>query len=77
MVSVMDLARAPRRAPLTARKKGSGYENENATDRNLDPRLIAIYCCRSERARQQTNFIQLGKISIFAMPASHCSSNSN
>ena len=23
----MDLARAPRRAPLTARKKGSGYEN--------------------------------------------------
>ena len=25
----MDLARAPRRAPLTARKKGSGYENDN------------------------------------------------
>ena len=24
---VLDLARAPRRAPLTARKKGSGYEN--------------------------------------------------
>jgi hypothetical protein len=24
----MDLARAPRRAPLTARKKGSGHENE-------------------------------------------------
>ena len=24
----MDLARAPRRRPLTARKKGSGYENE-------------------------------------------------
>ena len=24
----MDLARAPCRAPLTARKKGSGYENE-------------------------------------------------
>jgi hypothetical protein len=23
----MDLARAPCRAPLTARKKGSGYEN--------------------------------------------------
>jgi hypothetical protein len=23
----MDLARAPRRRPLTARKKGSGYEN--------------------------------------------------
>ena len=23
----LDLARAPRRAPLTARKKGSGYEN--------------------------------------------------
>jgi hypothetical protein len=26
----MDLARAPCRAPLTARKKGSGYENEGA-----------------------------------------------
>jgi hypothetical protein len=26
---VMDLARAPRRAPLTAHKKGSGYENGN------------------------------------------------
>ena len=26
----MDLARAPRRAPLTARKKGSGYENVHA-----------------------------------------------
>ena len=25
----MDLARAPRRAPLTARKKGSGYENDS------------------------------------------------
>ena len=28
----MDLARAPRRAPLTARKKGSGYENVVNTD---------------------------------------------
>ena len=27
MVSGLDLARAPRRARLTARKKGSGYEN--------------------------------------------------
>ena len=27
----MDLARAPRRRPLTARKKGSGYENESGT----------------------------------------------
>ena len=26
----MDFARSPRRAPLTARKKGSGYENEHA-----------------------------------------------
>ena len=29
----MDLARAPRRAPLTARKKGSGYENACKIDR--------------------------------------------
>ena len=28
MVSGLDFARAPRRAPLTARKKGSGYEND-------------------------------------------------
>ena len=32
MVSGLDLARAPRRARLTARKKGSGYEN--ARDHN-------------------------------------------
>jgi hypothetical protein len=29
----MDLARAPRRRPLTARKKGSGYENGQDLDR--------------------------------------------
>ena len=28
----MDLARAPCRAPLTARKKGSGYENGNPVE---------------------------------------------
>jgi hypothetical protein len=28
----MDLARAPRRARLTARKKGSGYENASDAD---------------------------------------------
>jgi hypothetical protein len=32
MVSGMDLARAPRRRPLTARKKGSGYENGMETE---------------------------------------------
>ena len=31
----MDLARAPRRAPLTARKKGSGYENAMALGTRL------------------------------------------
>jgi hypothetical protein len=29
----MDLARAPRRARLTARKKGSGYENVITSER--------------------------------------------
>jgi hypothetical protein len=33
----MDLARAPRRAPLTARKKGSGYENGYNARCNLVP----------------------------------------
>jgi hypothetical protein len=37
----MDLARAPRRAPLTARKKGSGYENE----RGVKLGLIEYNCC--------------------------------
>jgi hypothetical protein len=32
----MDLARAPRRRPLTARKKGSGYEN-GGRGSNLSP----------------------------------------
>ena len=39
----MDLARAPRRAPLTARKKGSGYENglkSEVPSRNLVPRAF-------------------------------------
>ena len=31
----MDLARAPRRAPLTARKKVSGYENGTASEISL------------------------------------------
>jgi hypothetical protein len=31
MVSSLDFARVPRRAQLTARKKGSGYENEGVS----------------------------------------------
>ena len=31
----MDLARPPRRRPLTARKKGSGYENDLETCNSL------------------------------------------
>ena len=31
----MDLARAPCRAPLTARKKGSGYENDRAQPHSI------------------------------------------
>ena len=33
----MDLARAPCRAPLTARKKGSGYENASDPGLQLAP----------------------------------------
>ena len=40
MVSGLDLARAPRRARLTARKKGSGYENE--IRRESQPRTQAL-----------------------------------
>ena len=38
----MDLARAPRRAPLTARKKGSGYENVLID--NLDSSPVSDAC---------------------------------
>jgi hypothetical protein len=36
MVSGLDFARAPRRVPLTARKKGSGYENGPFSIQNHD-----------------------------------------
>ena len=36
----MDLARAPRRAPLTARKKGSGYENGLSQEQTEDWALV-------------------------------------
>ena len=38
MVSGLDLARAPRRRRLTARKKGSGYENVLIYQHILHPR---------------------------------------
>ena len=37
----MDLARAPRRAPLTARKKGSGYENDSRPC--INPRTQGLF----------------------------------
>ena len=46
----MDLARAPRRARLTARKKGSGYENVATIVRTLarkrdreEDRVVLLY----------------------------------
>ena len=44
----MDLARAPRRARLTARKKGSGYENAPA-QKAAECRSILIGSLRSRR----------------------------
>ena len=43
----MDLARAPCRAPLTARKMGSGYENGQAVDlrRNSDAEAWSHSIC--------------------------------
>ena len=38
----MDLARAPRRRPLTARKKGSGYENANTVYFQNPPYLFTL-----------------------------------
>jgi hypothetical protein len=38
----MDLARAPRRAPLTARKKGPGYENGIASEKKSSPFKVVL-----------------------------------
>ena len=40
----MDLARAPCRAPLTARKKGSGYENGVGTRMRLNRNKFETKC---------------------------------
>ena len=45
MVSGLDLARAPRRRRLTARKKGSGYENEGAAFGSNDIDLFINKIC--------------------------------
>ena len=42
---VLDLARAPRR---TARKKGSGYENESADKNRLTYRYTSVYSWGSQ-----------------------------
>jgi hypothetical protein len=46
----MDLARAPRRARLTARKKGSGYENGCEHGRDCYVRHISMNCFKNNRA---------------------------
>ena len=59
----MDLARAPRRRPLTARKKGSGYENGilctfylRWLPRVLFPGVRSSYICKLKLVRlQNTN----------------------
>jgi hypothetical protein len=42
MVSGLDLARTPRHVRLTARKKGSGYENAIFDDQNGTYEAIAL-----------------------------------
>jgi hypothetical protein len=54
----MDLARAPRRAPLTARKKGSGYENGDGRevgDRERTGSSCVFISC-SWHTREQLTF---------------------
>ena len=43
MVSGLDLARAPRRARLTARKKGSGYENVKLLEARSFQNILSIF----------------------------------
>ena len=49
MVSGLDLARAPRRAPLTARKKGSGYENGHACVQPRPQGLLRTWRVKNEK----------------------------
>ena len=51
----MDLARAPRRRPLTARKKGSGYENAFGSNDILVPRASRLQAAEKAWERGCSN----------------------
>ena len=65
----MDLARAPRRAPLTARKKGSGYENgpkpakvglhRRLSDNRFNRRFEHTTYCVVEMLKLNRQFVRL------------------
>ena len=57
----MDLARAPRRRPLTARKKGSGYENGIASFDH-----IFLKCSEFSSARSKDLPYYTGRLYILA-----------
>jgi hypothetical protein len=54
----MDLAKAPRRAPLTARKKGSGYKNGFARASGYGYFLFANFSVWHARARKNPIFLK-------------------
>jgi hypothetical protein len=70
----MDLARAPRRAPLTARKKGSGYENEKVSE----IAAMDIGYCDVARSYARTVLERLidrkllNYVNLFRVPVSGC-----
>ena len=45
----MDLARAPCRAPLTARKMGSGYENGKSMLKLVKLQSLVAKCCKMRK----------------------------
>ena len=69
----MDLARAPRLAPLTARKKGSGYENgmEPIIYKNLWLEPDNCTCCQLAQLIRAVHRNQFGILKFLSVIETH------
>jgi hypothetical protein len=59
---VLDLARAPCRAPLTARKMGSGYENGPVTALYVSPLWLHVSGKRLDLPQVSLEWVLIGYI---------------
>jgi hypothetical protein len=74
----MDLARAPRRAPLTARKKGSGYENGSRLAQTVpdystaiadSSPVVSVLLCLKRGRKQERWRVEAGKMQVAQRPS--------